>query len=546
MAATPGGHEGVLAARGTRKRLGAYYTPADVVEGLLDLALDPLIAARASDGPGPVAALRVLDPSCGTGNFLVAAAQRIAAALVRLGLDPELAAARAVRCVQGIELDPGTARVCRAALRAIHPDGGGRRIVRGDALLDDGLVPAGAFDLVVGNPPFLSQLASSTARSRVDADRLRARFGSAVGPYTDPAAVFLLAALRSARPVGGTVALIEPVGVVSARDARGVRAAVRGEAALTALWIAEEPVFDADVEVCAPVLVRTGVDVGAGAGATTSIVRGRRFAPGPVVAMPAPGAPSWSALLAAVQDLPERDLRTDGVLGDLADATADFRDQYYGLAGAVVDRLEGGPEAPRLVTSGLIDPALLHWGHRSCRFNRASYDHPRVEVRLLSPALQDWARRRQVPKVLVATQTRVLEAVVDAAGDLLPSVPVVTVTSRRGEVQDLWLIGALLSAPPTTLVAARRHLGAARNATALRLSASDLLALPLPADPVAWGEGAASFAAASAAGAGAGRDGLLRACARSMGVAFGLAPGDDLVAWWEGRLPQPRAGVSGP
>jgi hypothetical protein len=336
------------------------------------------------------------------------------------------------------------------------------------------------------------------------------------------------------------VALIEPIAVLSSRDARGIRSEVLGEAGLAALWIAEQPVFDADVEVCAVVLVRGCDD------ATTSIVRGRVFGPGPVVATPPAKALSWSALLAAVQELPERDLRTSGVLGDLADATADFRDQYYGLAGAVVDRLDAGPGAPRLVTSGLIDPARLHWGDRSCRFNRASYVHPRVDLGELSPALQDWARRRQVPKVLVATQTRVLEAVVDEAGDLLPSVPVLTVTSRLGRVEDLWLIGALLCAPPVTLVAARRHLGAARNATALRLSASDLLALPLPADTAAWHQAAVSFAAASAAATAADRSALLRASAASMGVAYGLAPDDDLVDWWEARLPQARPGTEGP
>lgn len=536
MPASADGHERALADRGVRKGLGAYYTPPDVVDGVLALVLDPLLAARASGGVGAVAAVRVLDPACGSGNFLVAAARRIAAVLVGLGVDPVEAAARAVRCVRGIEIDPATARVCRANLKVLHPDGGGRSIVRGDALLDEGLVPTGGFDLVVGNPPFLSQLATSTARSRDDADVLRAQFGPAVGPYTDPAAVFLLASLAAARPAGGVVALIEPVAVLSSRDARGVRSAALEQASLPVLWVAGRPVFDADVEVCAPVLVR-GV-----ASETTAIVRGRDFRSGPVVAAPLPSAESWSALLAAAQDLPVRELQTAGVVGDLADATADFRDQYYGLAHAVADR-EDEAGGPRLVTSGLIDPARLHWGERACRFNKVSYLHPRVDLGALTTPLQEWARRRLVPKVLVATQTRVLEAVVDVAGDLLPSVPVVTVTARSGRTEDLWRIGALLCTPPATLVAARRHLGAARSASALRLSASDVLALPLPADEDAWNRAAGAFAAASAAGGD--RD-LLRKSAGAMVEAYALGVDDDLVAWWEARLPQTRAGTSGP
>jgi hypothetical protein len=247
--------------------------------------------------------------------------------------------------------------------------------------------------------------------------------------------------------------------------------------------------------------------------------------------------------LAAVQDLPEVALRTRGTLGDLAEATADFRDQYYGLSGAVVDHPDDAPGLARLVTSGLIDPARLHWGERPCRFNKVTYRHPRVDLDRLPPHMQEWARRRLVPKVLVATQTRVLEAVVDADGALIPSVPVITVTAPSSAAPDLWRIAALLCAPPTTLVAARRHLGAARNASALRLAASEVLALPLPADGDAWDLGAAFFAEASRAAGAAEHRVLLRRSAEAMTEAFGLEPDDPLVDWWQARLP--RAGTGG-
>lgn len=540
MGGDAGGHEQALAERGVRKGLGAYYTPPDVVDGLLRMVLDPLLDERAEQGVGAVASLRVLDPACGTGNFLVAAVERITATLVELGLDRVEAAGRAVRCVRGIEIDAATARICRANLKAIHPAGGGRSIVRGDALLDENLVPAGTFDVVVGNPPFLSQLAASTSRSRDDAGRLRTRFGPAVGPYTDPAAVFLLFGLAAARPTGGVVALIEPVAVLSGRDTRGVRGDALAIASLAVLWIAEQPVFDADVEVCAPVLVRGGT------AQTTLLVRGRDFRPGPTTNPPSPSAGSWSSLLAALQDLPDRSLLTDGVVGDIADATADFRDQYYGLAGAVIDQPDGSPVLPRLVTSGLIDPGRLRWGERTCRFNKTAYRYPRVELRGLTVPMQEWAARRLVPKVLVATQTRVLEAVVDPEGDVLPSVPVVTVTSRGGREADLWRVAALLCSPPVTLVAAQRHLGSARNATALRLSASDVLALPLPQDRAAWERATRSFAAASGAVDEAAHRELLRASARAMDEAYGLIDDDELLSWWTARLPQAKPVTSDP
>ena len=49
MAAVGADHEQRLAERGLRKGLGAYYTPPDVVDGLLDVVLTPILAARAGE-----------------------------------------------------------------------------------------------------------------------------------------------------------------------------------------------------------------------------------------------------------------------------------------------------------------------------------------------------------------------------------------------------------------------------------------------------------------------------------------------------------------
>lgn len=81
-----------LAAGNNRKTTGAYYTPTSLIDSLLDTALDPVLdrAGRADDPEAALLALRVCDPSCGSGHFLVAAARRIAkrVAALRSG-DPE-------------------------------------------------------------------------------------------------------------------------------------------------------------------------------------------------------------------------------------------------------------------------------------------------------------------------------------------------------------------------------------------------------------------------------------------------------------------------
>ncbi|RYE78992.1 MAG: hypothetical protein EOO74_04440, partial [Myxococcales bacterium] len=123
-----------------RRSGGVFYTPAHLVEQLLDLTLEPLLA-EASD---PLA-LRILDPSCGAGLFLAAAAERIAA---RAGVAVEAA----YGCLIGVDVDPDAVALARGLL-----PGADLRV--GDGLLAD----VAGVDAVLGNPPFLSQLRSRTA-----------------------------------------------------------------------------------------------------------------------------------------------------------------------------------------------------------------------------------------------------------------------------------------------------------------------------------------------------------------------------------------------
>jgi hypothetical protein len=221
--------------------------------------------------------------------------------------------------------------------------------------------------------------------------------------------------------------------------------------------------------------------------------------------------PTWSHLVADVAGIPP--VPVGGrPLAAMATATADFRDQYYGLVDHVTDDGDGVP----LVTSGLIDAGRCAWGERPARFARRSFVAPRVPISSLPPALQAWAASRLVPKVLVATQTRVIEAVVDAAGAWLPSVPVITVAPREGA--ELWRVGAVLCAPATTAWAATTYLGAALSAGAIKLSAAQVLTVPLPDRP--WDDAAAALAA-----------GDVEQCARLMDAAYGT----DLFDWWSDR-----------
>jgi hypothetical protein len=165
-----------VAAGHERKTTGSYYTPTSLVDCLLDSALDPVLdeAAKAPDAEQAILHLKVCDPACGSGHFLIAAAHRIARRLaaIRTG-DPE-ASPDSVRhalrdvighCLYGVDVNEMAVELCKVNLwlEALEP---GRplsfldqRIQCGNsllgttpALLRDG-IPDEAFDPIEGDDP---------------------------------------------------------------------------------------------------------------------------------------------------------------------------------------------------------------------------------------------------------------------------------------------------------------------------------------------------------------------------------------------------------
>jgi len=123
----PGRFELVNVSGNERKSTGSYYTPSSLITALLDLALDPLLdEAEASASPKEaILSLKVLDPACGSGHFLTAAARRIAIRLASIEsgeLNPPPYAVRHAlrrvvgRCIYGIDLNPMAAELAKVNL----------------------------------------------------------------------------------------------------------------------------------------------------------------------------------------------------------------------------------------------------------------------------------------------------------------------------------------------------------------------------------------------------------------------------------------------
>lgn len=140
-----------------RKTTGSYYTPDSLVQALLDTALDPVLDKTEAEADDPAKALlklSVIDPACGSGHFLLAAARRIATRLARIQAEgtPSLADFRhALRdvarcCIHGVDRNPMAVELTKVALWIETVDPGlplgffDAQIRCGDALL-------GVFDL---------------------------------------------------------------------------------------------------------------------------------------------------------------------------------------------------------------------------------------------------------------------------------------------------------------------------------------------------------------------------------------------------------------
>ncbi|HZS70740.1 MAG TPA: N-6 DNA methylase [Candidatus Acidoferrum sp.] len=115
-----------------RKTTGSYYTPPELVGELIKSALEPVIeqrlAAARQNGAAAEKALlsiRVCDPACGSGHFLLAAARRIAKELARVRTGEEEPAPERTReavrdviahCIYGVDRNPLAVDLCRVAL----------------------------------------------------------------------------------------------------------------------------------------------------------------------------------------------------------------------------------------------------------------------------------------------------------------------------------------------------------------------------------------------------------------------------------------------
>lgn len=159
-----------------RKTSGSYYTPDSLVQLLVDSTIRPVLAERLKgktsleDKEGAILSIKVLDPACGSGHFLLGASRSLAEALAKVRSETGEPSdyRRALRdvivnCIHGVDRNPMAIELAKVALWLEGYVGG---------------LPLGFLDanLVVGDS-ILSIVDTSKTMGAIPSDAFVARHG---------------------------------------------------------------------------------------------------------------------------------------------------------------------------------------------------------------------------------------------------------------------------------------------------------------------------------------------------------------------------------
>jgi len=159
---------------GKRKEQGIYYTPSYIVDYIVENALSPVLDKCKS--VLDVKKIKVLDPACGSGSFLIKAVDIIAEKYKKFGYNDEKLLKRQIidENIYGVDLDPQAVEITRlnlliSALSERTKFSPLKNIRNGNSLTFDwkGEFPEvfaqGGFDCIIGNPPYIKEFVSKDA-----------------------------------------------------------------------------------------------------------------------------------------------------------------------------------------------------------------------------------------------------------------------------------------------------------------------------------------------------------------------------------------------
>lgn len=283
LEAKAGGSVRIVSARPERKARGIFYTPPAIAAYIVQRALDGR-GLRTDDSPFE---MMLLDPACGSGHFLVAAARWLAGAARRAGIsgiereiagqlhgaDIDAEAVLIARRVVWLELLSSAGRPAPALGRElaqrlsqnivpadILTESGRATTPEGQSTATSSIEPPGpapwrqaSFDLLLGNPPFHRELGHRCVLSRLARTDLGRRVSA---PRMDLSYYFVHRGLELLKP-GGRLAYVMPAYWTTSRGASNLRLVLRDAAHIDEITLLEGKRFFTSVSGRHMVLIVT-------------------------------------------------------------------------------------------------------------------------------------------------------------------------------------------------------------------------------------------------------------------------------------------------
>lgn len=341
---------------------GVVYTPEAVARHMCRSVLQRMPEGKLHE-------LKVFDPAAGAGNFLLAMLEELAA----LGVERRHAVEH---CLYGMDIDPEAVRICRERL-------GGGHISCGDTLLAD---IDGAFDLVIGNPPYVDSETMTRHQGAAYRRSIAARHSCARGNW-DLYIPFFERGFELLKP-DGYLAYITPDKWLSKPFGRAFR--TRCLPHLVALEAAGRDVFpgarvDSVITVLAPPVSET-MTVG-------SRTVGKSALKEPF---------AFDYLFSPCQEMIRRVESMPGRLGNFGrcEPACATSDAYRLLP--LLREDGGGGACYRLVNTGTIAAFAPRWGKRPITYLKHSFLRPAcARDAFLRAFPHSYSRKTRLPKIII-------------------------------------------------------------------------------------------------------------------------------------------------
>lgn len=156
-----------------RKEQGIFYTPTFVVDYIVKNALKPVLDNCKS--VADLKKIKVLDPACGSGSFLIRALEAVAEKYKEFGIDGSVKRQIILENLFGVDLDMQAVEIARLNLLINSLDSKeilpklDNNIKNGNSLKINWkdefpqVFKQGGFDVVIGNPPYIKEFVNKEA-----------------------------------------------------------------------------------------------------------------------------------------------------------------------------------------------------------------------------------------------------------------------------------------------------------------------------------------------------------------------------------------------